>query len=417
MGKFNYIIEQAPKASGKVETICLPASKSISNRALIISALTSGCAISNVADCDDTNAMRQALTSPHAQTVNIGAAGTAMRFLTAYFAMQPWRTVTLDGSPRMRRRPIGELVEALRHCGAEIDYIGEGGFPPLGIDGRHLEAQAPLRMRGNVSSQYVSAMMMIAPMMKSGLTIEIEGGLTSRPYVEMTAALMRHFGAEVTVGETEIAIAAKPYRENTLTVESDWSAASYWYEIKALCPDLQIALKGLSEGSLQGDSRIAEYFRNFGVETVYTSEGVKLKSSPDSITKNLALDLSSQPDIAQTIVVTACLMGVPFRIDGLATLRIKETDRLEALRAQLASLGYAIEVIGDTALSWDGSRIAADPNPQILTYDDHRMAMAFAPAAVCVPGLTILDAAVVSKSYPDYWQHLEQVGFKLNIAK
>ncbi len=417
MEKFNYIIEQAPKASGKVETICLPASKSISNRALIISALTGGCTISNVADCDDTNAMRQALVSPHAQTVNIGAAGTAMRFLTAYFAMQPWRTVTLDGSPRMRRRPIGELVEALRHCGAEIDYIGEEGFPPLGIDGRHLEAQAPLRMRGNVSSQYVSAMMMIAPMMKSGLTIEIEGGLTSRPYVEMTAALMRHFGAEVTVGEAEIAIAAKPYKENALTVESDWSAASYWYEIKALCPDLQIVLKGLSKGSLQGDSRIAEYFRNFGVETVYTSEGVELKSSPDSITKNLALDLSSQPDIAQTIVVTACLMGIPFRIDGLATLRIKETDRLEALRSQLASLGYAIEVIGDTALSWDGSRIAADPNPQILTYDDHRMAMAFAPAAVCVPGLTILDAAVVSKSYPDYWQHLEQVGFKLSIAK
>ncbi len=417
MDKFNYTIEQAPKASGNAETISLPASKSISNRALTISALTGGCTISNVADCDDTNAMRQALASPHAQTVNIGAAGTAMRFLSAYFAMQPWRTVTLDGSPRMRRRPIGELVEALRHCGAEIDYIGEEGFPPLGIDGRRLEAQAPLRMRGNVSSQYVSAMMMIAPMMKSGLTIEIEGGLTSRPYVEMTAALMRHFGAEVTVGESEIAIASKPYKANTLTVENDWSAASYWYEIKALCPDLQIVLKGLSANSLQGDSRIAEYFRNFGVETVYTSEGVKLKHTPESITKNLTLDLSSQPDIAQTIVVTACLMGIPFRIDGLATLRIKETDRLEALRAQLASLGYAIEVIGDTALSWDGSRITADACPQIRTYDDHRMAMAFAPAAVCVPGLTILDAGVVSKSYPDYWQHLEQVGFKLSITK
>ncbi len=417
MDKFNYTIEQAPKAPGNAETISLPASKSISNRALIISALTGGCTISNVADCDDTNAMRQALASPHAQTVNIGAAGTAMRFLSAYFAMQPWRTVTLDGSPRMRRRPIGELVEALRHCGAEIDYIGEEGFPPLGIDGRHLEAQAPLQMRGNVSSQYVSAMMMIAPMMKSGLTIEIEGGLTSRPYVEMTAALMRHFGAEVTVGEAEIAIASKPYKANTLTVESDWSAASYWYEIKALCPDLQIVLKGLSANSLQGDSRIAEYFRNFGVETVYTSEGVELKHTPECIAKTLTLDLSSQPDIAQTIVVTACLMGIPFRIDGLATLRIKETDRLEALRAQLASLGYAIEVIGDTALSWDGSRITADAYPQIRTYDDHRMAMAFAPAAVCVPGLTILDAGVVSKSYPDYWQHLEQVGFKLSITK
>ncbi len=417
MDKFNYIIEKAPTASGEAQTICLPASKSISNRALIISALAEGCTIDNVAVCDDTDAMRKALASPHAQTVNIGAAGTAMRFLTAYFAMQPWRAVTLDGSPRMRRRPIGELVEALRHCGAEIDYLGEEGFPPLGIDGRHLEAQSALRMRGNVSSQYVSAMMMVAPMMKSGLTIEIEGGLTSRPYVEMTAALMRHFGAEVTVGEAEITVAAKPYKANALTVESDWSAASYWYEIKALCPDLKITLKGLTANSLQGDSRIADYFRNFGVETVYTDGGVELKHSPDSITENLALDLSSQPDIAQTIVVTACLMGIPFRIDGLATLRIKETDRLEALRAQLATLGYAIEVIGDSALKWDGSRIEAAAHPQILTYDDHRMAMAFAPAALLVPGLEILDAGVVSKSYPAYWQHLEQVGFKLKQTK
>ena len=267
MEKTNYTISFSPAADAV--DVDLPASKSISNRALTIAAMADGCSIGNIADCDDTNAMRRALLTQSAQAnVNIGAAGTAMRFLTAYFASQPWRSVLLDGTPRMRKRPIGELVEALRHCGADIDYYASEGYPPLWIEGRHLKADAPLRMRGNVSSQYVSAMMMVAPMMKGGLTIEIEGGLTSRPYVEMTAALMRHFGAEVTVGESTIVIEGKPYSPSSLTVESDWSAASYWYEIKALCPDLDIRLNGLQSDSLQGDSRVAEYFKLFGVVTI-----------------------------------------------------------------------------------------------------------------------------------------------------
>ena len=397
MEKTNYTISFSPAADAV--DVDLPASKSISNRALTIAAMADGCSIGNIADCDDTNAMRRALLTQSAQAnVNIGAAGTAMRFLTAYFASQPWRSVLLDGTPRMRKRPIGELVEALRLCGADIDYYASEGYPPLWIEGRHLKADAPLRMRGNVSSQYVSAMMMVAPMMKDGLTIEIEGGLTSRPYVEMTAALMRHFGAEVTVGESTIVIEGKPYSPSSLTVESDWSAASYWYEIKALCPDLDIRLNGLQSDSLQGDSRVAEYFKLFGVTTEYT-------------------DLSSQHDIAQTIVVTACLTGRPFRIGGLHTLRIKETDRLEALRAQLAQLGFNIEIADDSILSWDGTAGEAAAYPRILTYDDHRMAMAFAPAAIRFPSLPVLDAGVVSKSYPDYWRHLALAGFKMEVAK
>ena len=411
MEKTNYTISFSPAADAV--DVNLPASKSISNRALTIAAMADGCSIGNIADCDDTNAMRRALLTQSAQAnVNIGAAGTAMRFLTAYFASQPWRSVLLDGTPRMRKRPIGELVEALRHCGA--DYYASEGYPPLWIEGRHLKADAPLRMRGNVSSQYVSAMMMVAPMMKGGLTIEIEGGLTSRPYVEMTAALMRHFGAEVTVGESTIVIEGKPYSPNSLTVESDWSAASYWYEIKALCPDLDIRLNGLQIDSLQGDSRVAEYFKLFGVTTEYTDNGVALGFCDADRDAALNIDLSSQPDIAQTIVVTACLTGRPFRISGLHTLRIKETDRLEALRAQL---GFNIEIADDSILSWDGAAGKAADEPRILTYDDHRMAMAFAPAAIRFPSLTVLDAGVVSKSYPDYWRHLALAGFKMEVAK
>lgn len=416
MEKTNYTISFSPSADAV--DVDLPASKSISNRALTIAAMADGCSIGNIADCDDTNAMRRALQTQSAQAnVNIGAAGTAMRFLTAYFASQPWRSVLLDGTPRMRKRPIGELVEALRLCGAEIDYYASEGYPPLWIEGRHLKADAPLRMRGNISSQYVSAMMMIAPMMNGGLTIEIEGGLTSRPYVEMTAALMRHFGAEVTVGESTIVIEGKPYSPSSLTVESDWSAASYWYEIKAICPDLDIRLNGLQSDSLQGDSRVAEYFKLFGVTTEYTDNGVALGFCDADRDATLNIDLSSQPDIAQTIVVTACLTGRPFRIGGLHTLRIKETDRLEALRAQLAQLGFNIEIADDSILSWDGAAGEAAAYPRILTYDDHRMAMAFAPAAIGFPSLTVLDAGVVSKSYPDYWRHLALAGFKMEVAK
>lgn len=416
MDRINYKLSFS--AANGVQPIALPASKSISNRALIIAALAGGCDISNIAVCDDTAAMRRALEPQCAQAqVNIGAAGTAMRFLTAYFAMQPWRSVLLDGSPRMRRRPIGELVEALRQCGAGIDYYANEGFPPLWIEGCHLKADGPIRMRGDVSSQFLSAVMMVAPMIDGGLTIEIDGEPTSKPYLEMTAALMRHFGAEVTVGEREIVIAPKPYAGNRLVVESDWSAASYWYEIKALCPQLEVTLVGLQPDSLQGDSRVADYFKCFGVTTTFTSEGVTLGNGPTDGNEPLDIDLSGQPDIAQTIVVTACMLHRPLRVSGLHTLRIKETDRLAALQSQLAKLGFKVDIIDDSILVCDGVQRKIASAPQIATFDDHRMAMAFAPVAILMPGLTIADAQVVTKSYPDFWKHLGQVGFKLEVAQ
>lgn len=416
MDKIDYKLSFSPSCDA--QKIALPASKSISNRALIIGALAGGCDINNIAECDDTAAMRRALEPQCAQAhVNIGAAGTAMRFLTAYFAMQPWRSVLLDGSPRMRRRPIGELVDALRQCGAGIDYYANEGFPPLWIEGRHLKAEAPIRMRGDVSSQFLSAVMMIAPMIEGGLTIEIEGQTTSKPYLEMTAALMRHFGADVTVGQQTITVAQKPYVSRSLTVESDWSAASYWYEIKALCPQLGVALNGLQADSLQGDSRIADYFKHFGVTTSFTSSGVTLGNEPTDGNEPIWLDLSDQPDIAQTIVVTACLLHRPLRICGLHTLRIKETDRLAALQSQLAQLGFTVDIVDDSILTCDGVQREVAAAPRIATFDDHRMAMAFAPAAILTPGLTIADARVVSKSYPDFWKHLGQVGFKMEAAR
>ena len=395
----------------RVVEVSLPASKSLSNRALVINALSGGGGIlHNTADCDDTNAMLRALAE-EGDVVNIGAAGTAMRFLTAYFAQLEGRSVTLDGSERMRHRPIGVLVDALRQCGAHIEYVMQEGFPPLKIEGKRLEAPSAVRLKGDVSSQYVSALMMIAPMISGGLTIEVEGDMISRPYVEMTAAMMRNFGATVDVTDSHIRISGGGYRDVDYAVESDWSAASYWYEIKAVAPQVDIILKGLFADSLQGDSRVAEIYRRMGVTTSFTPIGVVLGYDESLRQKRLDIDLSGQPDLAQTIVVTACLLGMPFEVSGLKTLRIKETDRIAALCSQLRKLGYMVEAVGDEILRSDGKHIAIDETPRIETFDDHRMAMSFAPAAMVIPELMVLDSGVVSKSYPDYWNHLRNAGF------
>ncbi len=394
-------------------TVMLPASKSISNRVLVMNALAGGGGrISNVAVCDDTDAMQRALRETGGY-VNIGAAGTAMRFLTAYFAGCEGRTVTLDGTARMRQRPIGVLVDALRQCGAKISYEGEAGFPPLRIEGQRLHADGPVELAGNVSSQYISALMMVAPYMDGGLTLRLKGGMISRPYIEMTASLMRRFGGEVEVADGEVRIAPQRYVVTDFSVESDWSAASYWYEMQTLIPQLKVRLSGLQQRSVQGDSRVAEFFACLGVETVFTDCGVQLNCLAGQRPARVDFDLSGQPDLAQTLVVTACLADIPFRMTGLSTLKIKETDRIEALRSQLAKLGYPLEVEPDYSLRWDGRRTEPQENPEIETFDDHRMAMAFAPVAVKFPGLVILDAGVVSKSYPDYWKHLSEVGFSM----
>ncbi|MDO5770551.1 MAG: 3-phosphoshikimate 1-carboxyvinyltransferase [Bacteroidales bacterium] len=376
----------------------LPASKSISNRMLILNALCGG-ELHNIARCDDTDAMRRALAtdttaSGAVATVNIGAAGTAMRFLTAYYATLEGSTVILDGTERMRHRPIALLVDALRRCGADIEYAGEEGFPPLRITGRKLSA-SHIEIAGNVSSQYISALLMVAPLMGCR-TVTLTGEIISLPYITMTLTLMRLMGVDCVMNGNNISIPADAhYVPCDFTVENDWSAASYWLEMQSLLPESRITLKGLHSESAQGDSAVAGIFSRMGG------------------TAPIILDLKETPDLAQTIVVTACLLGRHFHITGLRTLRIKETDRIDALCTQLRRLGYIITAGDDFSLSWNGERCAPEPEPHISTFDDHRMAMAFAPAAVLFPGIVIDDVEVVSKSYPDFWRHLEAAGFTL----
>lgn len=386
-------------APDKIEMeVDLPASKSISNRMLILNALCGG-ELHNIARCDDTDAMRRALAtdttaSDTVVTVNIGAAGTAMRFLTAYYATLEGSEVILDGTERMRHRPIALLVDALRRCGADIEYAGEEGFPPLHITGRKLSA-SHIEIAGNVSSQYISALLMVAPLMGCR-EVTLTGEIISLPYITMTLTLMRLMGVDCTMSGATISIPADAhYVPCNFTVENDWSAASYWLELQSLLPQSRITLKGLHTESAQGDSAVAGIFSRMGG------------------TAPIILDLKETPDLAQTIVVTACLLGCHFHITGLRTLRIKETDRIDALCTQLRRLGYVITAGDDFSLSWNGERCAPEPEPHISTFDDHRMAMAFAPAAVLFPGIVIDDVEVVSKSYPDFWRHLEAAGFTL----
>ena len=406
----NYRITAPQRIEGEID---LPASKSISNRVLLLNALcaTSG-KLSNLAQCDDTDAVLTALAQPDASEVNIGAAGTAMRFLTAYFATREGRTVVIDGTERMRQRPIRLLVDALRQLGADIEYVEAEGYPPLKITGKRLHGGA-LTISGSVSSQYITAILLIAPVI-GGITLTIEGEIMSRPYIDMTLALMARYGVKAEWRDNVIHVPAGEYTALDFTVEADWSAASYWWAMQAIVPQSRITLKGLEPKSLQGDSRIAELMSQMGVTGNWCGRYLDLRSDGGvGCCCSTFADLSGTPDIAQTLVVMLCLMGRPFRITGLRTLRIKETDRLEALRTELRKLGYVVKVEGDDAISWHFETTAPDAEPHISTYHDHRMAMAFAPAAIRFPGLIIDDAQVVSKSYPLFWEHLRQAGFKI----
>lgn len=406
----NYRIIAPRRIEGEID---LPASKSISNRVLLLNAL---CAtpgrLSNLAQCDDTDAVLSALAQLDASEVNIGAAGTAMRFLTAYFATREGREVVIDGTERMRQRPIGVLVDALRQLGADIEYVKAEGYPPLKITGKRLHGGA-LTVSGSVSSQYITAILLIAPVI-GGIALTIEGEIMSRPYIDMTLALMARYGVKTEWRENVIHVPAGEYTALDFKVEADWSAASYWWAMQAIVPQSRITLKGLEPQSLQGDSRIAELMSQMGVMGNWCGRYLDLRSNGGvGCYCSTFADLSGTPDIAQTLVVMLCLMGRPFRITGLRTLRIKETDRLEALRIELRKLGYVVKVEGDDAISWHFETTAAEAAPHISTYHDHRMAMAFAPAAIRFPGLIIDDAQVVSKSYPLFWEHLRQAGFKI----
>lgn len=419
--------------------IQLPASKSISNRALILHSLAHGNILPcNLSDCDDTMVMTRALDGNPGH-IDILAAGTAMRFLTAYLSVTPGTRI-ITGTQRMQQRPIRILVDALRELGAQIEYVGNEGFPPLRITGTALKGEE-ISLAGNVSSQYISALLMIGAVLPQGLRLHLTGDIISRPYINLTLQLMRDFGAQADWASKDcITVSPGGYTDTPFTVESDWSAASYWYQMMAIegiknekikmkggdrssakesedstkeeAHTAEIELLGLFAHSYQGDSRGAEVFARLGVHTEYTDRGVKLirKGSPAT---RLDEDMVDIPDLAQTFVVTCCLMDIPFRFTGLQSLKIKETDRITALITELRKLGYVVRSEQDSILLWDGERCPADADPVIATYEDHRMAMAFAPACLVLPQIQIDEPQVVTKSYPAYWEDLQKAGFKV----
>ena len=397
-------------------TIHLPSSKSISNRALSINALAGqhGSLPDNVSDCDDTRVMINWLqTMP--PVIDIGAAGTAMRFSSALLAVTDGTRV-ITGSERMRHRPISVLVDALRQLGAEVEYIDEEGFPPLRITGNSNLQGGELHLSGNVSSQYISALLMIGPVLRQGLILHLDGDIISRPYIDLTLKVMGDFGAKVGWRDDRtISVAPQGYTATTYQVESDWSAASYWYEMVALSPDFKVCLPHLFADSYQGDSEVKRIFECLGVKTEHTIDATGAPCVVISKTacrvERFDYDFVNQPDLAQTLVVACCMMNIPFRFNGLQSLRIKETDRIAALERELAKLGYHVTHQGDSVMEWDGTKEEISHPESIDTYEDHRMAMAFAPCALCFPHISINNPQVVSKSYPHFWDDLRKAGF------
>ena len=409
----------APKALK--QTVQLPASKSISNRALIIHALSGNDVLpENLSDCDDTEVIINALKD-NPYEINIKAAGTAMRFMTAYLATRNGEEHVITGTERMKHRPIHILVDALRRLGADIEYLDEEGFPPLRIKGRQLEGGL-LEVPGNISSQFISALLLIGPWLSNGLTLNLTGDLISRPYIDLTLWMMREFGADAdwTAYDT-ITVAGTSYRQRSYFIENDWSAASYWYEMMALSKqeDDEIRLEGLMDGSKQGDSSVRYIFSLLGVKSTFgtTQEGVPttvtLRHSGHCVPR-LDYDFVNSPDLAQTFVVCCLMLGVPFYFRGLSTLKIKETDRIEALKKEARKLGYVLYDKNNSELYWDGELCKPEEDAAIDTYEDHRMALAFAPAAFRLEQLRINNPQVVSKSYPHFWKDLRQCGFHID---
>ena len=395
-------------------TINLPASKSISNRALILHALGKGSVVpDNLSDCDDTKVIINALkTMP--PVIDIKAAGTAMRFMTAYLSVTPGEHV-ITGTDRMKHRPIRVLVDALRKLGAQIEYTEEEGFPPLRITGETLDG-GMLEIPGDVSSQYISALLMIGPAMKNGLKLRLTGNIVSRPYIDLTLHVMHEFGISVEWTDVDmISVSHQEIGERRYTIENDWSASSYWYEILAMINDdeSRVTLPGLKDASRQGDSAVRYLFSMLGVKTAFrTTNEVVLTRHMRSLPR-LDYDFINQPDLAQTLVVTCATLGIPFHFTGLGNLRIKETDRIEAMKTEMRKLGYVLDDSVETELSWNGERCEAEEKPVIDTYEDHRMAMAFAPTAILLGEIRINNPEVVTKSYPGYWDDLRKAGFTI----
>ncbi|MVO09095.1 3-phosphoshikimate 1-carboxyvinyltransferase [Flavobacterium sp. TP390] len=398
-------------------TIKITGSKSETNRLLLLKALFPNLHVANISNSDDSEAMQNALQekaeSSDIRIVDIHHAGTAMRFLTAYFATKALSDVVLTGSQRMQERPIQILVEALQQLGVEITYEKNMGYPPIRIKGKKITANE-VTLKADISSQYISALLLIAPQLENGLQLNLEGTITSMPYLKMTLALLEELGVSTHFEGNQIIV--KPKAEvasQVVTVESDWSSASYWYSIIALSEmGTQVTLSSYKKNSLQGDAALAEMYQKFGVETVFNANhSITLSKIKGALDEVVRFELNNSPDIAQTIAVTCFGLGMGCDLYGLHTLKIKETDRLEALQKELSKLGAAISVTNDS-LHLKVSKENPLENVKIATYQDHRMAMAFAPLALKVP-IVIEEAEVVSKSYPDFWNDLRNVGFTI----
>ena len=386
----------------------LPYSKSISNRVLLLNKLAeSKISPENVAVCDDSEMMQRALSAKES-VIDTGAAGTATRFATAYLSMLAGEHI-LTGSERMKQRPIAVLVDALRKIGADIEYVEREGFLPLKIRGRLLKGGV-IELNGGVSSQYVSALLMIAPYTESGLKLILTGDIISFPYIRMTLALMARYGVSATVKDNVITVPSGRYNPIPYRIEADWSAASYWYGFVAMSNDADIILEGLDNDSIQGESKVASLFSPLGVATEFNDGYIALRKC-NAVRKLYEADLTDTPDLAQTIVVTAALKDIPFKLTGLQSLRIKETDRIAALVEEMKKLGYVLDASEEGALSWNGEKVLPKENISIATYDDHRMAMSFSLASFIFPRLEICNATVVTKSYPSFWTDLSKAGF------
>ncbi|WP_094570525.1 3-phosphoshikimate 1-carboxyvinyltransferase [Mucilaginibacter xinganensis] len=424
--KHNIILTK--KGKSVKGTVQLTGSKSECNRALIIEALSNGkVKVENISDAADavllagilraevkdrkleiSGADDSRIEHPLSE-INVGPAGTAMRFLTAYLALQD-EGVILTGSERMKQRPIGILVEALRELGAQIEYVENEGFPPIKLKGSLVQQSNKVSIKGNISSQYITALLLIAARLPFGLELHIEGDLTSRPYVEMTLAMLQTAGIQHTWQVNVIAIKNQDFTTTSLYIEPDWSAASYWYAIAALADEAELFLPGLTQYSLQGDSVITEIMANFGITSQFKDGGVYLQKEAKAISRKI-FDLKECPDLAQTIVVICAALGHEATFTGLETLKIKETDRIKALQNELAKIGVKLTEKGQV-YKLDCSEKQIPEYVFINTYDDHRMAMAFAPLALLIPQVEVEDADVVEKSYPAFWKDLEKVGFE-----
>ncbi|MGB2761891.1 MAG: 3-phosphoshikimate 1-carboxyvinyltransferase [Maribacter stanieri] len=391
-------------------TITITGSKSESNRSLLLAALFPDIKIENISNSDDAQVMAKGLKISDG-TVDIHHAGTAMRFLTGYFSSQEGKEVILTGSKRMTERPIKILVDALKSLGAEISYVQEDGYPPIKIKGQKI-VKDKVSLPANVSSQYISSLLLIAPSLENGLELELVGKITSVPYIKMTLALLEEIGVETSFEGNIIKVSAKDkVAPTTLVVESDWSSASYFYGICALAaPGTEITLSAYKQKSLQGDSVLADIYISFGVETTFGENKITLRKTDKKVLAENDFDLANAPDIAQTIAVTCFGLGVGCHLIGLHTLKIKETDRLEALHTELSKLGADISVTDKTLTIIPSKTII--PEVAIDTYNDHRMAMAFAPLAMKTT-MFVNDAEVVSKSYPDFWNDLKQLDFSI----